>query len=197
MPNNNQQSDKFEEASRLRRNVVTSVLAVLVAIAGIFAYSQHTNAQDMQSKLDKRIEQNNKMKQENKKVEEANDELKKQIGIYDTEQSSKKFYDKFFNWSTWKEYMSNMKQLQVLYPSIEEGNVVNIKGDKRGAGASPESSYSRDSYIGKDKSQIGDIVKQTKVYPDGKETEAIWYIISDYKGDKYNITKMKAYREAQ
>ncbi|HCZ0964000.1 TPA: hypothetical protein PQ873_002571 [Staphylococcus aureus] len=197
MPNNNQQSDKFEEASRLRRNVVTSVLAVLVAIAGIFAYSQHTNAQDMQSKLDKRIEQNNKMKQENKKVEEANDELKKQIGIYDTDQSSKKFYDKFFNWSTWKEYMSNMKQLQVLYPSIEEGNVVNIKGDKRGAGASPESSYSRDSYIGKDKSQIGDIVKQTKVYPDGKETEAIWYIISDYKGDKYNITKMKAYREAQ
>ncbi|HDG8809145.1 TPA: hypothetical protein ACHHA7_002757 [Staphylococcus aureus] len=197
MPNNNQQSDKFEEASRLRRNVVTSVLAVLVAIAGIFAYSQHTNAQDMQSKLDKRIEQNNKMKQENKKVEEANDELKKQIGIYDTDQSSKKFYDKFFNWSTWKEYMSNMKQLQVLYPSIEEGNVVNIKGDKRGAGASPESSYSRDSYIGKDKSQIGDIVKQTKVYPDGKETEAIWYIISDYKDDKYNITKMKAYREAQ
>ncbi|WP_180552695.1 hypothetical protein, partial [Staphylococcus haemolyticus] len=75
--------------------------------------------------------------------------------------------------------------------------VVNIKGDKRGAGASPESSYSRDSYIGKDKSQIGDIVKQTKVYPDGKETEAIWYIISDYKDDKYNITKMKAYREAQ
>lgn len=197
MPNNNQQSDKYEEASRLRRNVVTSVLAVLVAIAGIFAYHQHTNAQDMQSKLDKRIEQNNKMKQENKKVEEANDELKKQIGIYDTDQSSKKFYDKFFNWSTWKEYMSNMKQLQVLYPSIEEGNVVNIKGDKRGAGASPESSYSRDSYIGKDKSQIGDIVKQTKVYPDGKETEAIWYIISDYKGDKYNITKMKAYREAQ
>ncbi|HDG8540763.1 TPA: hypothetical protein ACHHP1_002711 [Staphylococcus aureus] len=197
MPNNNQQSDKYEEASRLRRNVVTSVLAVLVAIAGIFAYHQHTNAQDMQSKLDKRIEQNNKMKQENKKVEEANDELKKQIGIYDTDQSSKKFYDKFFNWSTWKEYMSNMKQLQVLYPSIEEGNVVNIKGDKRGAGASPESSYSRDSYIGKDKSQIGDIVKQTKVYPDGKETEAIWYIISDYKDDKYNITKMKAYREAQ
>ncbi|HFN8785808.1 TPA: hypothetical protein ACUIB6_002642 [Staphylococcus aureus] len=197
MPNNNQQSDKYEEASRLRRNVVTSVLAVLVAIAGIFAYHQHTNAQDMQSKLDKRIEQNNKMKQENKKVEEANDELKKQIGIYDTDQSSKKFYDKFFNWSTWKEYMSNMKQLQVLYPSIEEGNVVNIKGDKRGAGASPESSYSRDSYIGKDKSQIGDIVKQTKVYPDDKETEAIWYIISDYKDDKYNITKMKAYREAQ
>ncbi|HDE0571462.1 TPA: hypothetical protein PB658_000496 [Staphylococcus aureus] len=197
MPNSNQQTDKYEEASRLRRNVVTSVLAVLVAIAGIFAYHQHTNVQDMQSKVDKRIEQNNKMKQENKKVEEANDQLKKQIGIYDTDQSSKKFYDKFFNWTTWKEYMSNMKHLQVLYPSIEEGNVVNIKGDKRGAGASPESSYSRDSYIGKDKSQIGDIVKQTKVYPDGKETEAIWYIISDYKGDKYNITKMKAYREAQ
>ncbi len=197
MPNSNQQTDKYEEASSLRRNVVTSVLAVLVAIAGIFAYHQHTNVQDMQSKVDKRIEQNNKMKQENKKVEEANDQLKKQIGIYDTDQSSKKFYDKFFNWTTWKEYMSNMKQLQVLYPSIEEGNVVNIKGDKRGAGASPESSYSRDSYIGKDKSQIGDIVKQTKVYPDGKETEAIWYIISDYKDDKYNITKMKAYREAR
>ncbi|HGO3335426.1 TPA: hypothetical protein ACK00E_002611 [Staphylococcus aureus] len=197
MPNSNQQTDKYEEASRLRRNVVTSVLAVLVAIAGLFAYHQHTNVQDIQSKVDKRIEQNNKMKQENKKVEEANDQLKKQIGIYDTDQSSKKFYDKFFNWTTWKEYMSNMKHLQVLYPSIEEGNVVNIKGDKRGAGASPESSYSRDSYIGKDKSQIGDIVKQTKVYPDGKETEAIWYIISDYKDDKYNITKMKAYREAQ
>lgn len=197
MPNNNQHSDKFEEASRLRRNVVTSVLAVLVVIAGIFAYQQYTSAQEMQSKVDKRIEQNNKMNKENKKVEEANDELKKQIGVYDTDQSSKKFYDKFFNWSTWKEYMSNMKQLQVLYPSIEEGNVVNIKGDKRGASASPESSYSRESYIGKEKSQVGDIVKQTKVYPDGEETEAIWYIISDYKDDKYNITKMKAYRVAQ
>ncbi|MBI5973926.1 efflux RND transporter permease subunit [Staphylococcus caledonicus] len=197
MPNNNQHSDKFEEASRLRRNVVTSVLAVLVVIAGIFAYQQYTSAQEMQSKVDKRIEQNNKMNKENKKVEEANDELKKQIGVYDTDQSSKKFYDKFFNWSTWKEYMSNMKQLQVLYPSIEEGNVVNIKGDKRGASASPESSYSRESYIGKEKSQVGDIVKQTKMYPDGEETEAIWYIISDYKDDKYNITKMKAYRVAQ
>ena len=93
--------------------------------------------------------------------------------------------------------MGNMKQLQVLYPNIEDGKVVNIKGDKRGAGASPESSYSKDSYIGAKDSQIGDIVKQTKVYPDGKETEAIWYIMSDYKDDKYNISFMKSYREAQ
>ncbi|WP_237451446.1 hypothetical protein, partial [Staphylococcus pseudintermedius] len=87
--------------------------------------------------------------------------------------------------------------LQVLYPTIEEGNVVNIKGDTRGAGVSPNSSYSRDSYIGKEKSQIGDIVKQTKVYPDGQETEAIWYIVSEYKDGKYNITTMNAYREAR
>ncbi|MZP63801.1 hypothetical protein GT368_10825 [Staphylococcus pseudintermedius] len=62
---------------------------------------------------------------------------------------------------------------------------------------SPNSSYSRDSYIGKEKSQIGDIVKQTKVYPDGQETEAIWYIVSEYKDGKYNITTMNAYREAR
>ncbi|MCG2076143.1 hypothetical protein [Staphylococcus epidermidis] len=197
MSDNNNQHDKYEEAYRLRRNVATSVLAVLVLIVGIFAYQQHTNVKDIQSKVDKRMAQNNKIKQENKKVEDANVQLKKQIGIYNTDQSSQKFYDKFFNWSTWKEYMGNMKQLQVLYPNIEDGKVVNIKGDKRGAGASPESSYSKDSYIGAKDSQIGDIVKQTKVYPDGKETEAIWYIMSDYKDDKYNISFMKSYREAQ
>ncbi|EGQ2899975.1 hypothetical protein E6A67_01285 [Staphylococcus pseudintermedius] len=197
MPNNSQHTHKYEEAQRLRRNVLTSILVLLVAIAGIFAYRQHASAQDIQSKVDKRIEQNNQMKKENKKVEAANDKLKKQIGIYDTDQASERFYDKFFVWSTWKEYMSNMKQLQVLYPTIEEGNVVNIKGDTRGAGVSPNSSYSRDSYIGKEKSQIGDIVKQTKVYPDGQETEAIWYIVSEYKDGKYNITTMNAYREAR
>ncbi|MDF0320912.1 hypothetical protein O0M08_11110 [Staphylococcus pseudintermedius] len=197
MLNNSQQTYKYKEAQRLRRNVLTSILVVLVAIAGIFAYRQHASAQDIQIKVDKRIEQNNQIKQENKKVEAANDELKKQIGIYDTDQSSEKFYDKFFVWSTWKEYMSNMKQLQVLYPSIEEGNVVNIKGDTRGAGVSPDSSYSKESYIGKEKSQIGDIVKQTKVYPDGQETEAIWYIVSENKNGKYNITTMNAYREAR
>ncbi|WP_267239609.1 hypothetical protein [Staphylococcus aureus] len=197
MPNNNSQTDKYEEAYRLRRNVVTSVLLVIAVIVCIFAYQQHANVKDIQSKVDKRMEQNNKVKQENKKVEEANMKLKKRIGIYNTDQSSKKFYDKFFNWSTWKEYMSNMKQLQVLYPKVEEGKVVNIKGDKRGAGASPESSYTRDSFVGTKDSQIGDIVKQSKAYPDGKETEAIWYIISDYKDDKYNITYMKSYREAQ
>ncbi|WP_215395369.1 hypothetical protein [Staphylococcus aureus] len=197
MLNNKRQSDEYEEAQRLRRNVVTSVLFVLVAIAGIFAYQQHANVQDIQSKVDKRIEQNNKIKQENKKITSANDELKKQVGIYDTDKSSGKFYDKFFKWSTWKEYMANMEQLQVLYPSIDKGKVVNIKGDTRGAGASPESSYSRESYISEEKTQTGDIVHQSKNYPDGKETEAIWYVISDYKDGKYNITKMNAYREAR
>ncbi|WP_215392845.1 hypothetical protein [Staphylococcus aureus] len=197
MPNNKQQSDMYADAQRLRRNVVTSVLFVLVAIVGVVAYQQHANVQNIQSKLDKRIEQNNKIKQENKKVAAANDELKKQVGIYDTDQASTKFYDKFFNWSTWKEYMENMKQLQVLYPAIDEGKIVNIKGDTRGAGASPESSYSRESYISDEKTQIGDIVYQTKEYPDGTKTEAIWYVVSDYKDGKYNITKMNAYREAR
>ncbi|MFB3208879.1 hypothetical protein PF233_13260 [Staphylococcus pseudintermedius] len=197
MPNNSQQTHKYEEAQRLRRNVLTSILVLLVAITGIFAYRQHASAQDIQSKVDKRVEQNNQIKKKNKEVEAANDKLKKQIGIYDTDHASKRFYDKFFVWSTWKEYMSNMKQLQVLYPTIEKGNVVNIKDDTRGAGVSPDSSYSKDSYIGKEKSQIGDIVKQTKVYPDGQETEAIWYIVSEYKDGKYNITTMNAYREAR
>lgn len=69
MSDNNNQHDKYEEAYRLRRNVATSVLAVLVLIVGIFAYQQHTNVKDIQSKVDKRMAQNNKIKQENKKVD--------------------------------------------------------------------------------------------------------------------------------
>ncbi|EAG7623062.1 hypothetical protein A0I99_15880, partial [Listeria monocytogenes] len=76
MPNNNSQTDKYEEAYRLRRNVVTSVLLVIAVIVCIFAYQQHVNVKDIQSKVDKRMEQNNKVKQENKKVEEANTKLK-------------------------------------------------------------------------------------------------------------------------
>lgn len=52
---------------RLRRNVVTSVLLVIAVIVCIFAYQQHANVKDIQSKVDKRMEQNNKVKQENKK----------------------------------------------------------------------------------------------------------------------------------
>jgi uncharacterized membrane protein YqjE len=62
MPNNNSQTDKYEEAYRLRRNVVTSVLLVIAVIVCIFAYQQHANVKDIQSKVDKRMEQNSKIK---------------------------------------------------------------------------------------------------------------------------------------
>ncbi|HHX0046035.1 hypothetical protein L6D11_13965 [Staphylococcus aureus] len=189
-------NDSIEEAYRLRRNVILSILIFCVAITGIYAYNQYSKANDLQQKVDKRLAYNKKVDKKNKKIEDENIKLKKSIGVYDTERSSKKFYDKFFVWNTWEQYLDNMKQLQLLYPQINDGKVVNIKGDKRGAGASPDSSYTKETFISKDKGETADIVTQTKQYFDGSESVAIWYVISKYENGKYDISHMKAYREA-
>ncbi|MVI46920.1 hypothetical protein GO737_04450, partial [Staphylococcus aureus] len=64
MPNNNSQTDKYEEAYRLRRNVVTSVLLVIAVIVCIFAYQQHADGREIQSRGDRRMGQSNKVKKE-------------------------------------------------------------------------------------------------------------------------------------
>lgn len=189
-------NDSIEEAYRLRRNVILSILIFCVAITGIYAYNQYSKANDLQQKVDKRLAYNKKVDKKNKKIEDENIKLKKSIGVYDTERSSKKFYDKFFVWNTWEQYLDNMKQLQLLYPQINDGKVVNIKGDKRGAGASPDSSYTKETFISKEKGETADIVTQNKQYFDGSESVAIWYVISKYENGKYDISHMKAYREA-
>lgn len=196
MQNKEQTNESIEETYRLRRNLILTILIVCVVISAIYAYNQFSKANDLQKKVDSRIEKNKKVDLENKKIDKANIQLKKDVGIYDTEQSSTKFYDKFFVWNTWQEYLDNLKQLRLLYPQIEEGKTVDLKGDKRGAGASPDSNYSKKTFIGKSKSETGDFVTQTKRYDDGSETQAIWYVISNHNKGKYDITYMKAYREA-
>ncbi|WP_145460805.1 hypothetical protein [Staphylococcus haemolyticus] len=195
MPSNND-ANTYEQAKRLRRNVITTVLIVIAIIAAVFAYKQYQNVKENEKLLKERHAQIEKVQRHNKEIEKKDVALQKKVGIYETAESSADFYDKFFNWSSWQQYADNMKRLRTLYPQIDEGKVVNISGNKRGASASPDSSYERQTYVGKEKGQIGELVTQTKSYDDGTESKAIWYIISNKKDNKFDITSMKAYRDA-
>lgn len=193
MPNSDNENI-YEQAKRLRRNVITTILIVITIIAAVFAYNQYQSVKNNEKLLDERHAQIDKVKRYNKQIDKKDIALQKKVGIYETTKSSADFYDNFFNWSSWQQYGDNMKRLRTLYPQIDEGKVVNISGNKRGASASPHSSYERQIYVGKEKSQIGELVTQTKSYDDGTDSKAIWYIISNKKDNKFDITNMKAYR---
>lgn len=197
MPNNNNEKDVYEEAKRLRRNVATIILIVIMVACAAFAYSQYSNAKENQKRLDDRKAEIKKVKAENKETEKANIKLQKDVGVYDTLSETEQFYDSFYNWSSWKQYRDNMKKLRLLYPQIDDGKVVDISGDKIGASASPTSSYERNTFVGTKKGQTGELVTQTKNYADGTTSEAMFYIISDYDKDELNIKYMKPYRKAQ
>lgn len=195
MPNNQTNNDVYEQAKQLRRNVVFGILIVILIFTAVFAYNQHKNVKKNQERLDNRMAEVKKVNAENKKIEKANIELQKEVGIYDTLESTKDFYNNFFNWSSWTQYRDNMKQLRLTYPNIDDDKVVDISGDSIGASSSPTSSYDRETFVGENKGETGEFVKQTKLYDDGSESSAIWYIISDYKDGKLDIKSMKAYRE--
>ncbi|HDE6300866.1 TPA: hypothetical protein QIX74_001525 [Staphylococcus aureus] len=191
----NNKSDVFEHAKYLRRNALLLILVVVVIVSGIFAFNQFKEAQQNQKELSAKQDKAKKTKANNKKIAKENEELFKKIGTYDTLMATRDFYDKFYNWNSWEQYADNMKDLQNTYPNIDDDDVVDISGKDVGTGASPESSYTEKNYVGTEKRQIGQFITQTKKYED-REGTAIWYIISDYKDGKLNISQMKPYREA-
>ncbi|MGK9289336.1 hypothetical protein [Staphylococcus warneri] len=184
----------YEEAKRVRRNVVTTVLIVLLLIAIAYAYHQYQNRLEAQNLLDKRIAYNKEIKKHNDKVDAFNKQLEKDVGVYETKQATNEFYNYFFDWDSWSQYRDNMAELRKMYPNIDKGKVVNISGDKIGAGVSPTSTHSTTSFIGDKEGRVVDFVEQSKSYQDGTETKAIWYVISDYKDGKLDIKEMKPYR---
>ncbi|WP_215388683.1 hypothetical protein [Staphylococcus aureus] len=191
----NKENDVFERAKYLRRNAVLLILVVVVIVSGIFAFNQFKEAQQNQKELSAKQDKAKKTKANNKKITKENEELFKKIGTYDTLMATRDFYDKFYNWNSWEQYADNMKELQNTYPNIDDDDVVDISGKDVGTGDSPESSYTEKNYVGTEKRQIGQFITQTKKYED-REGTAIWYIVSDYKDGKLNISQMKPYREA-
>ncbi|HAC5788989.1 TPA_asm: hypothetical protein GZX72_14280 [Listeria monocytogenes] len=196
MANNNKSDDVYNDASRIRCNVITAILVFLVIVTGLFAYNQYKNVQDQQKKLDKQLAVNKKINKENEKTQKENIKLQKQVGVYDTLTASKSFYDRFFDWSSWAEYLDNLEELRVEYPQIDKGKVVDISGDEIGGSSSPVSSYERQTFIGSKQGEIGEFVTQNKSYHDGTESKAIWYVVSEHKKGKYDIKHMTPYREA-
>ena len=77
MQNKENANTSIEEAYRLRRNIILSILIFCVAITGIYAYNQYSKANDLQEKVDKRLAYNKKVDQKNKKIEDENIKLKK------------------------------------------------------------------------------------------------------------------------
>lgn len=197
MPNHNNETDVYEEAKRLRRNAATIIIVIVMVACAVFAYTQYSDAKHYQNRLDDRKADIKKVRAKNKEIEKANVKLQKDVGIYDTLQDTKQFYNLFYNWSSWKAYRDNMKKLRITYPQIDDGDVVDISGDTIGASASPNSTYDRDTFVGTHKGETGEFVTQTKNYPDGTTSEAMFYIISDYKHNELNIKYMKPYRKAQ
>lgn len=191
----NKENDVFERAKYLRRNAILLILVVVVIISGIFAFNQFKEAQQNQKELSAKQDKAKKTKSNNKKIAKENEELFKKIGTYDTLMATRDFYDKFYNWNSWEQYADNMKELQNTYPNIDDDDVVDISGNDVGTGESPDSSYTEKNYVGTKKGQIGQFITQTKKYED-REGTAIWYVVSDYKDGKLNISQMKPYREA-
>ncbi|EZV57624.1 hypothetical protein V074_02579 [Staphylococcus aureus 2010-60-1240-1] len=195
MSNNKSDVDVFERSKYLRRNALLLILVVIVIVSGVFAFNQFKEVQQNQKELSAKQDKAKKTEVNNKKIAKENEELFKKIGTYDTLMATKDFYDKFYNWNSWEQYANNMKVLQNTYPNIDDGDVVDISGKDVGTGSSPESSYTEKNYVGTEKGQIGQFITQTKKYED-REGTAIWYIVSDYKDGKLNISQMKPYREA-
>lgn len=195
MTNQAKNHDVHEEAKRVRRNVVSTVLIILILITGMYAFHQHENKVKAQDRLDKRLEINKDIKNHNKKIDRYNKQLEKDVGVYETKQATDDFYSYFFEWDSWKQYRNNMAELRKLFPNIDKDKVVDISGNKIGASASPTSNYEKTSFIGDKEGRVVDLVEQNKSYQDGTETTAIWYVVADYKDGKLDIREMKPYRD--
>lgn len=196
MPKNNEDLDYLEVASQRRRDV----LLVILVIASIICIAMFFNRQSQINKLESDIKDKEHKKTEmvahNKKIDEKQKEIDREVGLEDVQSQAETFDKNFFNWNSWGEFTDNMKALQKEFPNLKDSKVVDISGKEVGKGESPKSSYSDEAFTTKNKGELAQLITQSKKTPT-TQSEKLWLKMSNTNNTTYEITKMKPYKEIE
>lgn len=187
-------NNKFEEAKKTRIIVSITILLIIIAILSVLVIQRYNQINTLNNDIKSTLNKKEKNEKHNANVEKQTDKLNKEVGTQDVIDTSTRFDDKFFDWSTWQEYSKNMKSLAKDYPNIESEEIVDLSGKKVGTGESPDSEYTKTSYTTTKEGEVAEFIEQHKSMTT-KETRTLWYKVSNYKNGKYDITSLKNYSE--
>ncbi|EOD7975542.1 hypothetical protein K4P50_11085 [Staphylococcus epidermidis] len=173
---------------------VVIVLSLILIGLGIYTFASYTKVNDVKDEI-KQLESKKEDRQSyNKKIENKQASIDKKVGNADVIRTATDFNNKFYNWSSWKEFSDNMDYLKKTYPNLENSDIVDISGKAVGNGESPESSYTSEMYPTDKKGEISELVTQEKTQSN-VNTRLLWYKISKYNKGKYDISYFKPYEE--
>lgn len=193
--NDNREMMDYDEAKKLRKDMMTIILGIIALFVIVLVIVRFNQVNELKAEIKDKQEQKANAEKYNKNVQKKQEQQLKKVGLSKVKKDMDKFNDLFFVWNTWGEYDKNMKELQQLYPKIDEGKKVDISGKDVGSGKSPKSSYDNDFYTTTNKNEIAEKVTQSK---DGisSKSSTVWFIKGDRNDDDlFNISHMKRYRE--
>lgn len=193
--NDNRNMMDYDEAKKLRRDLLTIALFIVAVFVIVFVIVRFHQVNELKEEIKAKQEQKEKVESYNESVKKKHEEQLKEVGLDNVKKDMEEFNDLFFTWNSWEQYDKNMKKLQLLYPKIDEGNKVDISGKDVGSGQSPKSSYDSEFYTTTNKNEIAEKVMQSKDSV-SSESSTLWFIVGDKNDDnKFNISHMKRYRE--
>lgn len=173
---------------------VVIVLSLVLIGLGIYAFASYTKVKDVKDEIKQLESKKEDRKSYNKNIEKKQAETDKKVGNADVVRTATDFNEKFYNWTTWKEFSDNMDYLKKTYPNLEDSDIVDISGKAVGNGESPESSYTTEIYPTDKKGEIAELVTQEKTQ-NNLNTQLLWYKVSEYNKGKYEISYFKPYEE--
>lgn len=187
-------SYRLEEKKR-KLDLVILFLIVTTVISAILLYNKNNRLEAMSEELSSKEEKQLEIVNKNKEIAKEQKKNNSDVGNDEVVFASDRFNEKYYNWTTWKEYSRNMKELRVLYPNLENNKLLDISGLDVGTGNSPLSSYDSDIYTMTNKGEIAELITQTKQYDD-KTTERLMFKVSNSNKGKYDIKEFQVYSEA-
>lgn len=197
MKNSNENRDMmdYDEAKKLRKDMLTIALFIIAMFVVVFVIVRFNQVSELKEEIKEKQELKKDVKAYNQNIEEKREQQLKEVGLSEVRKDMDSFNDLFFVWDTWGKYDKNMKELQQLYPKIDEGKKVDISGKDVGSGDSPKSTYDNDFYTTTNKKEIAEKVTQNKDSISSKSS-TVWFIVGDKNDeDMFNISHMKRYRE--
>ncbi|OEK58873.1 hypothetical protein [Staphylococcus equorum] len=193
--NDNRDMMDYDEAKKLRRDMLTIILFIVAVFIVVFVIVRFNQVNELKDEIKAKQEQKESVEAYNKDLEGKREQQLESVGLSEVKKDMETFNNLFFVWNTWGEYDKNMKELQQLFPKIDEDKKVDISGKDVGSGDSPKSSYDNDFYTTTNKNEIAEKVTQNK---DGisSKSSTVWFIVGDKNDDDlFNISHMKRYRE--
>ena len=138
--NDNRDMMDYDEAKKLRKDMMTIILGIIALFVIVLVIVRFNQVNELKAEIKDKQEQKANAEKYNKNVQKKQEQQLKKVGLSKVKKDMDKFNDLFFVWNTWGEYDENMKELQQLYPKIDEGKKVDISGKDVGSGKSPKSS---------------------------------------------------------